>query len=163
MQPFDVDTGDELLTARRFDEDVWWNQAQKQQAAKNKYKAWLISVTVLTLLGLTISLAALGTAAVVARRSTSAQPSSSSATSSKPPGWDHIKKIAFSSCTSYDVRPQPIWTEASAYSRAPNQAWQAYCHAHAHAHTLLFAVPPSCCNTLTRRVSYHQSLMPGCG
>jgi DNA-binding transcriptional regulator YdaS (Cro superfamily) len=25
--------------------------------------------------------------------------------------WPQIKRIAFSSCTSYDLRPQPIWTE----------------------------------------------------
>jgi alkaline phosphatase D len=28
-----------------------------------------------------------------------------------PPIYKHVSKVAFGSCTAYDLRPQPIWTE----------------------------------------------------
>lgn len=118
MQAFDVDTADELLTTtRRSNEDVWWNVSEKHQQAKDRNRLWLITVTVVATVGLVVGLAALGTSAVAARQSTlasRASGSSSSATGgSTAPTWGQIKRIAFSSCTSYDVRPQPIWTQAS--------------------------------------------------
>ena len=117
MQPFDVDH-DGLLAARRSDEDVWWHQAEKHQQARHWHKSWLIAVTVLGLMALTVSLAALATAAVSAGRTSRLDESSdsdnTSSTLQAEPEWNQIRRIAFSSCTSYDVRPQPIWTQASA-------------------------------------------------
>jgi hypothetical protein len=123
MQPFDVDTADELLTTtRRSNNDVWWNVSEKHQQAKDRNRLWLITATVVAAVGLVVGLAALGTSAVAARQSTLASRASGSSSSSSAtggfsaPGWGQIKRIAFSSCTSYDVRPQPIWTQASSDS-----------------------------------------------
>jgi hypothetical protein len=120
MHPFDVDTGDELLAApaggsrKRPSDDVWWGVAEHQ--AKTKQRAWLIAVTVLAAVGLTVALAALGTAAGTARQVNKSIGKASTSGSSSDTGsssWQQIQKIAFSSCTSYDVRPQPIWTQVS--------------------------------------------------
>lgn len=121
MQAFDVDTADELLTsARRSNEDVWWNVSEKHQQAKDRNRLWLITATVVAAVGLVVGLAALATSAVGARQSAIASRASGSSSSSairgSTPAWGQINRIAFSSCTSYDVRPQPIWTQASSDS-----------------------------------------------
>jgi len=115
MRAFDVDTNDGLLSSRRTEEDVWWHQAEKQQQAKSRHRVWLIAVTAVALLGLALGLAAVGTASVAVRRASTAglRGEGSSVNAATRPGWDPISSIAFSSCTSYDVRPQPIWTEVS--------------------------------------------------
>lgn len=119
MQPFDVDTGDELLPSgpRRSTDDVWWQVSEKHQQAKDRTRKWLIAATAIAAAGLITAFVALGTAGVATRRSSASitdetsTGSSSSSTDSR--SWGHIRRIAFSSCTSYDVRPQPIWTQAS--------------------------------------------------
>lgn len=121
MHPFDVDTGDELLAApaggsrKRPSDDVWWGVAEKTQQAKSRQRAWLIAVTVLAAVGLTVALAALGTAAGMARQANSSSGGGNRGSSSDTgtSGWRPIRRVSFSSCTSYDVRPQPIWTQVS--------------------------------------------------
>lgn len=117
MHPFDVDTGDELLAAggarKRPSDDVWWGVAEKTQQAKSRQRAWLIAVTVLAAVGLTVALAAFGTAAGTARQANNSSGGGNRGSSSDTgtSGWRQIRRVAFSSCTSYDVRPQPIWTQ----------------------------------------------------
>lgn len=113
MQSFDVDNANELLpgATRRSDEGGW----PKQQTDRHtRQSLWLIAVTVLALAGVVIASIAAVTAEAAARRiSAAALSGGSSAGSETTPaaGWGHIKRLAYSSCTSYDVRPQPIWTK----------------------------------------------------
>lgn len=120
MHPFDVDTGDELLAApaggsRKRPSDDLWGVAEKTQQATSRQRAWLIAVTVLAAVGLTVAVAALGTAAGTAQQtnSNSGGGNHGSSSDTKSSGWRQIQRLAFSSCTSYDVRPQPIWTQVS--------------------------------------------------
>lgn len=132
MQPFEVDTGDELLPSgpRRSTDDVWWQVSEKHQQAKDRTRKWLIAATAIAAAGLITAFVALGTAGVATRRSSASindetsTGSSSSSKDSRSPGWGHIRRIAFSSCTSYDVRPQPIWTQASLSSAEPASCWR---------------------------------------
>ena len=38
-------------------------------------------------------------------------------------GWQGIRRIAFGSCTSYDIRPQPIWTQGVVPARPDAWVW----------------------------------------
>jgi hypothetical protein len=109
MHPFDVDTGAELLTApKRSDEDVWWQVSERQQQAKSRHRTWMIAATALSVVAAVLSVAALVTSAVANSRSSISNAGSfgrrSSSDVSKTPGWGQIQRVAFSSCTSYDVR-----------------------------------------------------------
>lgn len=119
MQTFDVDTASELLppaNGRTSDGEEVWVKPETLTAKYTRQKIWLVVVTVLALAGVVIAVIAAVTAEAAARRISSLSEtthgsSSSSTVSPSAPGWGHIKRLAYSSCTSYDVRPQPIWTE----------------------------------------------------
>lgn len=119
MQTFDVDTASELLppaNGRKSDGEEVWFKPETLTAKYTRQKIWLVVVTVLALAGVVIAVIAAVTAEAAARRisalsETTHGSSSSSTVSPSAPGWGHIKRLAYSSCTSYDVRPQPIWTE----------------------------------------------------
>jgi hypothetical protein len=114
MQAFDLEepTGDELLTgtgrksAAGGGGDAW--AGGRSSGGGHSQQRRLLLLGLVGLLSLLLSIAALGASSVAASRSRSA------GTSATPPAsWGHIRRIAFGSCSSYDIRPQPIWTEVS--------------------------------------------------
>jgi hypothetical protein len=69
-------------------------------------RTWLLALSGLLLLPVALSIAALALSATQLRHA-----SSSSSNGSSPPGDSGTVRVAFGSCTAYDLRPQPIWIE----------------------------------------------------
>lgn len=70
----------------------------------------LLFVTVAVVVCLVLSATALAIA-VNSRTMQQARNNDHSGAGLRQQQWPNIRKLAFSSCTAYDMRPQPIWTE----------------------------------------------------
>jgi hypothetical protein len=70
-------------------------------------RSWLLALSGLLLLPIALSIAALALSAAQFKQASS----SSGNNSSSAPGDSSAVRVAFGSCTAYDLRPQPIWTE----------------------------------------------------
>lgn len=110
---------DELLSHETRTVKNWWQKgddlfmhtATKEQQAQKRQRHLLYGLATAAAAGLLLSIAGLVVAGV-ARNQAAAAAAVAGQTQQQVAGtWKHIRRIAFSSCTSYDLRPQPIWTE----------------------------------------------------
>jgi hypothetical protein len=72
---------------------------QKDARSRKRTKLWLLILSAVASLSFVLSVVAL-----------SKLPKQHH-TAVAPPTYKHVSKVAFGSCTAYDLRPQPIWTE----------------------------------------------------
>ncbi len=88
------------------------DSSKRSAAERRAQRLWLTALSALCVLLFALAVSAL-TAASAARRE--AQVAMQLAASQRPQqaqaSWNGISRIAFGSCTSYDIRPQPVWTE----------------------------------------------------
>lgn len=70
---------------------------------------WLLLLTCMGLSALVLSAVAVGLSVEHLRDIRTSVPGGSDAS----PTWQGIRKIAFGSCTAYDLRSQPVWTQVS--------------------------------------------------
>jgi hypothetical protein len=103
-----------LLSRLQSREDDWLVYSTRRETSTKPYHLLLLAAV--GLLSLILSIAALSVA-VTANKSRIASSltseSSSNAVFGDPETLPDVTKVAFGSCTSYDLRPQPIWTQVS--------------------------------------------------
>eukprot|EP00879_Flechtneria_rotunda_P012305 GHRR01012852.1.p1 GENE.GHRR01012852.1~~GHRR01012852.1.p1 ORF type:complete len:325 (+),score=82.73 GHRR01012852.1:519-1493(+) len=92
-----------------WQDDLFLSTSNRQQQQQKRIKNLLIALVVFAVVALLLSVAALGTASSAHYKALHASEPSNAVV--RPPNWPNIEKLAFGSCTSYDLRPQPIWTQ----------------------------------------------------
>jgi DNA-binding transcriptional regulator YdaS (Cro superfamily) len=85
-----------------------FNKRQGDQQRRNR--AVSVCMLVLTVTAALLSVVSLAIAVAKTGKPT-AEAAGSAQAAGKAAAWPQIKRVAFGSCTSYDLRPQPIWTE----------------------------------------------------
>ncbi|WIA30967.1 hypothetical protein OEZ86_001015 [Tetradesmus obliquus] len=127
---------DQLLgagaAASASDRPRWWQKedgflsitssqpGNLKSSTRRSVPIWMLVLTLAALLLSVVSLAV-----SVAKTSGPAAAAAAGAQQQSRPAaaWPQIKRIAFSSCTSYDLRPQPIWTEGVIPSNPDAWVW----------------------------------------
>lgn len=107
---------DELLSEETNTVRSWWHKGDdlfmhtvtKEQQAQKRQRRLFLCTVIIAVVGLLLSIAGLVLAGLAGQQAAAA----ASLTAGTHTGeWPSIRRIAFSSCTSYDLRPQPIWTQ----------------------------------------------------
>eukprot|EP00882_Tetradesmus_deserticola_P026846 GHRQ01029657.1.p1 GENE.GHRQ01029657.1~~GHRQ01029657.1.p1 ORF type:complete len:181 (+),score=39.52 GHRQ01029657.1:553-1095(+) len=111
----------------------WWRQADGFLSAPNHHhedqhrRGGAASACMLVLALTATLLSVVSLAVAVAKTGGAATDAAGAAGRHQPTGtaaaWPQIKRVAFSSCTSYDLRPQPIWTEGVIPSNPDAWVW----------------------------------------
>lgn len=97
--------------------DYFLNEASREQSKQRRTRTWLLALTIATGILAVIAMTAVALAASTQRLQDQLLKQQQlvggilAGGTQTNQGWQGIKKIAFGSCTAYDLRPQPIWTQ----------------------------------------------------
>jgi hypothetical protein len=170
MQPFSIETG----WGGGLDGDEYRFSNRLIHAPKPQKPRWLFVLVAANGISLVMSIVALAIAARAGRWQQDAGGKAAGA-ADVPAAQQHlVSRIAFGSCTSYDLRPQTVWTQVPACicllaSVQVLKQCEPRSHGNGAQYTMATCVsyvyPGSSTHfgTLFRRVSSQQPLMPGYG